>query len=91
MGAAIRGTRHGPPIWALTNPSDATRKLQYASVFRTLGHLIHLVQDAAVPAHTRNDPHLALLDSDRFEKWSNSESGLVDIGGSGKTFFAPVF
>lgn len=40
--------------------SAATQKKRdgrLAVTFRTLGQLMHLVQDAAVPAHTRNDPH----------------------------------
>ncbi len=38
---------------ALTATSVSERKRLYAETFRTLGHLIHLVQDAASPAHTR--------------------------------------
>lgn len=38
---------------ALTTNSEA----EYAMTFRALGQVIHLVADAAVPAHVRNDPH----------------------------------
>jgi hypothetical protein len=41
----------------LTSPDKAQREQLLAQTFRTLGQLIHLIQDAAVPAHTRNDPH----------------------------------
>ena len=30
---------------------------EYATLFLTMGHLMHLVSDSAVPAHVRNDPH----------------------------------
>ncbi len=35
----------------------AERERLLALAFETLGHQIHLVQDAAAPAHTRNDQH----------------------------------
>lgn len=44
---------------ALTAPNLSQRERALALTFRSLGHLIHLIQDAAVPAHTRNDPHRA--------------------------------
>lgn len=42
----------------LTANTQAEREDHLARTFRTLGHQIHLVQDAANPAHTRNDPHV---------------------------------
>ncbi len=50
---------------------------QYAKTFRSLGQLMHLVSDAAVPAHVRNDAHLKAApfgvvifdDSDPYENW----------------------
>jgi len=33
-----------------------------------LGHVLHLIQDAAVPEHTRNDPH---LDGSPYEKYTS--------------------
>lgn len=35
--------------------------------FRCLGHILHLLEDAAVPAHTRNDQHAT---GDLFEEWA---------------------
>ena len=70
---------------ALTSTTDSQRKLWYAKTFRTLGHLIHHVQDAAVPSHTRNDNHLQpfeftkLPDGDPFHAWADSEVGLTGI------------
>ncbi|MGH7875610.1 MAG: hypothetical protein ACREQO_25740, partial [Candidatus Binatia bacterium] len=43
---------------ALTSTDPAQRKMYFAETFETLGHLIHHVQDAATPAHTRNDTHI---------------------------------
>ncbi len=31
--------------------------------FRALGHVVHLIQDMAQPAHVRNDPHLTVNDN----------------------------
>jgi hypothetical protein len=40
------------------HPVDAREpERRLADTFDTLGHLTHLVQDASVPAHTRNDAH----------------------------------
>lgn len=71
---------------ALTNPdalltTDYTwqRSLEdYARgdverAFRGLGHILHLLEDASVPDHTRNDPHPAIDDSDYFETGSPYE------------------
>lgn len=43
---------------ALTLPSKVERDGALARTFEGLGRLAHLVQDAASPAHTRNDPHV---------------------------------
>jgi hypothetical protein len=41
-------------------PADATREdrnAYWATTFRSLGDMVHLVQDMGQPQHTRNDPH----------------------------------
>lgn len=43
---------------ALTSPEKDSRDKAFGRTFRGLGQLMHLVQDAASPAHTRNDPHV---------------------------------
>jgi hypothetical protein len=50
----------------LTATNQAEREAHLALTFRALGQLIHLVQDAAVPAHTRNDPHSIWEGLERF-------------------------
>jgi hypothetical protein len=64
---------------ALTLSTPDSRERRLADTFDTLGHLTHLVQDASVPAHTRNDAHPSIpvpflntfipLNSDWYEDW----------------------
>lgn len=42
----------------LTSPVPAAREQALADTARALGHVMHMVQDATSPAHTREDPHL---------------------------------
>lgn len=42
----------------LTLPNPAARTQALADTARALGQVMHLIQDAASPAHTREDPHL---------------------------------
>ncbi len=74
---------------ALTLPGKEGRDDKYADLFRGLGQLMHLVEDASVPDHTRNDAHVIpgwLLDS--YEPWvdnnieSNPDSGIFKIDGN---------
>lgn len=45
-------------FWAALKPDDdEDRERELALTFRALGHVTHLVQDAAQPQHTRNDSH----------------------------------
>lgn len=50
---------------ALTATSKAQKESQFANTFRCLGQLMHLIQDASVPLHVRNDIHIAY----NYEKW----------------------
>ena len=43
---------------AMTKATRTDRDGALAGTFEGLGHQIHLVQDAASPAHARNDPHV---------------------------------
>ena len=64
----------------LTVPDKTQRDGAMANCFRALGQLMHLVQDAWVPAHTRNQIHIGF----QYEKWleavrtSAKESGTFD-------------
>jgi hypothetical protein len=44
---------------ALTATTQAARDRNFADTFRALGQVMHLVVDASVPEHVRNDPHPA--------------------------------
>src|SRR5262245_12286484 len=46
---------------ALTLRDPADREEAMAQTFRTLGHVLHLIQDMAVPEHTRNDWHAGVF------------------------------
>lgn len=67
--------------YALTSRSKSTRDSHFALTFKSLGQVIHLVQDCASPAHARNDAH-PLRDS--FESWTNEHQEIV-------TSIRPVF
>jgi hypothetical protein len=75
---------------ALTATNEADRKKYFAETFESLGHLIHLVQDAATPSHTRNDTHISfdlglsgytttIGDPDRFHQWANRPTIVTSI------------
>jgi hypothetical protein len=72
---------HGPWVWArkrlydgLTQINKTTREQYLGIAFQALGRVMHLVQDVAVPAHTRNDFHT----SDSYEAYTNSTYRLLN-------------
>ncbi len=79
---------------ALTKASRADRDVGLSRTFEALGRQVHLIQDAASPGHTRNDPHVlynyeTLVDDVRkreataFEGWlaaSPDTPGAPDLG-----------
>lgn len=62
---------------ALTEPDAVRREALWADVFRALGQIMHLVADASVPEHTRNDVHLfgAIKLGNSYERWVDSQHG----------------
>ncbi len=65
---------------ALTATDPTQRRQYWAETFRSLGHLIHLVQDAAVPSHTRNDTHVSYKgvgDPDAFHGWAETATDII--------------
>ena len=46
-----------------TANSDSIRDLNFQKMFRSVGQVMHLVQDLATPAHVRNDSHIKLPNS----------------------------
>lgn len=59
----------------LTGANEADREKKLAEVFSTLGRIMHLVSDAAVPAHSRNDSHLF---GDAYENWAEAETARLN-------------
>jgi hypothetical protein len=60
-------------LQALTLGTEAERQAAFSATFENLGHPLHHVQDAASPAHTRNDSHLP-WDPDGFHDWAEIPS-----------------
>jgi hypothetical protein len=52
------GWLNSTTIFGRTNMSDVERKQFLAWAFRAVGQTMHLVEDASVPEHTRNDVHI---------------------------------
>ena len=52
--------------------ADSQRKLGMTYVLRTLGHVMHHLQDMAQPQHVRNDQHLSYVSAweSRYEKYT---------------------
>ena len=49
------------------------------AAFESLGHVLHLLEDMAVPAHTRNDPHIT---GDLYEMYvAKNIAGSIDTSG----------
>ena len=65
-------------LQALISPVKDDRDTSFAKLFRSLGQVMHLVQDATVPAHVRNDPHPPLVNPDWYEDWVH-EARLEDL------------
>src|SRR3989344_1547929 len=59
MYRALTGKKKDNTDAGLNNQpaTEADRKAYWATLFRALGDIVHLVEDMAQPQHTRNDPH----------------------------------
>jgi hypothetical protein len=60
---------------ALTETDPIHREALWADLFRALGQMMHLVVDASVPEHTRNDMHPlgAMKLENSYEQWVGSQ------------------
>jgi hypothetical protein len=72
---------------AITMPEKTLRDQNYADAFRGLGQLMHLVQDASVPAHSRDDGHYIFSEYEAWVADSGNQliSGYAPISFSGPT------
>lgn len=70
-------------LGALTRATPAERERALAQLFETLGHVAHLIQDLAVPAHARNNfnSHLGFsterITEDGFEQFVRINPSMV--------------
>ena len=55
---------------ALTSANKGDRDEKFGKTFLTLGHVMHLLADAAVPEHSRNDQHMMFPFGSRYERWA---------------------
>lgn len=55
------------------------RDENYKRAYQGIGHILHLIQDMSVPAHTRNDSH---AEGDPYENWAK-QNGKINLGESG--------
>ncbi len=53
---------------ALTSADSAMREGRFGKMFLTLGRVMHLLADATVPEHSRNDAHMVF--GSRYESWA---------------------
>jgi endonuclease YncB( thermonuclease family) len=47
-----------PRVYTWGEAIAAYNRGDYRHAYKALGHILHLMQDASVPAHTRQDPHV---------------------------------
>jgi hypothetical protein len=111
VSQAIDGSgSHGPDsTWrdarllyarALTTANAREREGLTADLFRTLGQIMHLVVDASVPEHARNDPHpfgavsrevLRSRTATNYEYWvSNEQQRLGDSAFAARYLSVPI-
>lgn len=81
-------------MWnALVGSGDFDKSMSLKRLFRSLGQVVHLLQDMAQPEHTRNDQHLP--GGDIYEVWTGEHLGEDDNwlpdGTPVAPFFEPIF
>jgi hypothetical protein len=73
-------------LQALTAPNPASRDLEFGRSLRSLGGVVHLVNDLAQPQHTRNDAHLGVGPesfaglASAYEKWAEDHFRTLPYG-----------
>ncbi len=71
MYRALTGRAKSGQLVAAT---QADRKAYWATTFRALGNVVHVIQDMAQPQHTRNDPHSGIGDRFALESFTGHAS-----------------
>ncbi len=84
-----------PPYTSLARANDAQERLyRWATAFRSIGDVIHLLQDGAQPQHVRNDPHSPFTSGERqaYEGYTNARvvgAGVAKVNAYVNEFFSP--
>lgn len=54
-----------------------------SEAFHGLGHIVHLIEDMAVPEHTRNDPHMGdnFTNTSSYEDWTSQNKNRNTLSG----------
>ncbi|MGH8040990.1 MAG: hypothetical protein ACREPN_02975 [Rudaea sp.] len=78
------------------NAAAIERLYQWATAFRSLGDVVHLLQDTAQPQHTRNDPHSFINSPEQqaFEGFTNARvlgQPVSSLGGEGGYYVRGFF
>jgi len=69
---------------ALTSSSQFMRDHNLASMFRSLGQVMHVLEDMAQPQHTRNDSHLVHA---YYERYTDHMRGFLPFDGYGAVYW----
>ena len=73
----------------LTSLTKNDREINFADTFRAFGQIMHLIQDASVPAHVRNDPHIYIdlfgkkIGKYHYEVWVNNNLPMISLSSKG--------
>jgi hypothetical protein len=62
----------------LTSTTRFEREIFLAHSFKALGHLMHLIQDMSVPAHTRDDMHVPYVDGEPYEVYTHNNRRILN-------------
>ena len=70
-----------PYLWEDAREQEQIRTRYWATTFRALGDVLHLVQDMAQPQHTRNEIHPVGRNKlyERYVEWRAKEVGTADV------------
>ena len=63
----------------LTSTDGTGRELCLAIHSETLGHVVHLIQDMSVPAHTRDDMHVPYVDGEPYEADTQKQLKIFEL------------
>ena len=92
-GERGRGTL---PYTAAAYAADAQERLnRWTTTFRSLGDVIHLLQDGAQPQHVRNDTHSPFTSGERqaYERYTSARvvgTGVANVNSYAREFFAQL-